>query len=94
MLKKGTFPPNFLNKSPYYEIKCQLHPSHPNNVATNVFHIQRKNLDDSELNTRLQINIVRGKGGLCQLSTVLSKIAGPRLFYRIFLVGVTWHGTN
>ena len=59
MLKKGTFPPNFVNK-------VSVAPLPPNNVATNVFHIQRKNLDDSELNTRLQINIVREKGGLCQ----------------------------
>ena len=46
----------------YYEIKCQLHPSPRFPYSTD-------NLDDSELSTRLQINIVRGKGGgggLCQ----------------------------
>ena len=66
MLKKGAFPPNFLNKSPLLWNKVSVAPLPPNNVATNIFHIQRKNLDDSELNTRLQINIVQGKGGLYQ----------------------------
>ena len=54
MLKKGTFPPKFLNNPAYYEVvSVATPPPPPNNVATNVFHIQRKNLDDSELNTWL-----------------------------------------
>ena len=39
---------------------------YPEQCCNKRFPSSTGNLDGSELNTRLQINIVRGKGGLCQ----------------------------
>ena len=66
MLKKGIFPRNALSKSRLLWTKMSVAPLPPEQCCNKRFPYSAGNLDDNELNTRLQINIVRGKGGLCQ----------------------------
>ena len=70
MLKKGTFPPKFLNKSTLLWNKVSVAPlPPPNNVATNVFHIQRK-IWMTVSSTRDSKSTLSGGKGVCVNSFV------------------------